>query len=295
MADSLRIPSRSLGLKLLLVCGLAALMSIPAIFVGIVLWDRMSQADKATNEISQIVGGQQSVLGPVLIAPYTAPPADPKEPTIRGYYVVYPETGNVKANLAVEARRRSIYQVPVFNADIDFTAQFGKIPDPGTHLAQGATVYWGNARLYMGVSDLRGARSEAVLTLANGETRIFEPAPENGASLNLMAANVADLVAKGAPFDWRARSVSRCCRSRNPPRLPRGQIGLARVSKAGSCRTNRPSPKPASTRNGACRSWPAIRLARTVCSRSASINCSSATWRSSWSRKTRRIALSRDP
>ena len=66
------------GLKLLLVCALAALMSIPAIFVGIVLWDRMSQADKATNEISQTVGGQQTLLGPVLAIPYSAPSPDPE-------------------------------------------------------------------------------------------------------------------------------------------------------------------------------------------------------------------------
>lgn len=195
-----RLPTRSLGLKLLLVCALAGLMSIPAIFVAIVLWDRTTQADKAVAEISQIVGGQQSVLGPIIVVPYTAPPADPKDQIIRGNFVVYPETGDVKSTLSVEARRRSIYQVPVFNANVDFSAQFGKMPDAASRLPQGAKVYWGNARIYMGVSDLRGARSEAVLTLSNGETRTFEPAPEAGSTLNLMAVPAADLIAKGEPF-----------------------------------------------------------------------------------------------
>jgi len=38
MADSFRVPARSLGLKLLSASALAAMMSIPAIFVGIGLY-----------------------------------------------------------------------------------------------------------------------------------------------------------------------------------------------------------------------------------------------------------------
>src|ERR1700755_1390824 len=116
MADPFRVPTRSLGLKLLLVCALAGLMSITAIFVGLVLWDRTEQANKATREISQTVGGQPAVMGPVLAVPYSAPSPDPKQPAIPGYYVVYPETGVAKAKLSVREKSRSIYVVPVFTS-----------------------------------------------------------------------------------------------------------------------------------------------------------------------------------
>jgi inner membrane protein len=202
MAETFRVPSRSLGLKLLLVCALAALMSIPAIFVGVVLWDRMNQADKATNEISQTVGGQQTLLGPVLSVPYSVPSPDPKQPATPGYYVIYPDAGAAKAQLNVKTKSRSIYVVPVFDSTTDFTAQFSSVSRVPQELPSNATVDWARARLIMGVGDLRGARSEAVLTLADGSKRAFEPASEyqGGYGLNLMAVRAADLVAADAPF-----------------------------------------------------------------------------------------------
>jgi inner membrane protein len=208
MAETFRVPTRSLGLKLLLVCALAALMSIPAIFVGIVFWDRMSQSDKATNEISQTVGGQQTLLGPVLAVAYTVPSPDPKEPSYNGYYVVYPETGAATAKLDVKPKSRSIYVVPVFDSDVTFDAQFAAISKTPRDLPSNARVDWDRARLIMGVSDLRGAKSEAVLTLPGGATRTFEPAAETqagGYALNVIGVPAADLAAAGAPFSVKAQ------------------------------------------------------------------------------------------
>lgn len=203
MAETFRVPTRSLGLKLLLVCALAALMSIPAIFVGIVLWDRMNQSDKATNEISQTVGGQQTLLGPVIAVAYTVPSPDPKEPPYSGYYIVYPETGSATAKLDVKPKSRSIYVVPVFDSDVSFMAQFAAISKTPQALPSNARVDWERTRIIMGVSDLRGVKSEAALGLANGETRALEPAAETqagGYGLNIVGAPAADLVAAGQPF-----------------------------------------------------------------------------------------------
>ncbi|MEP0314697.1 MAG: inner membrane CreD family protein [Hyphomonas sp.] len=59
------VPQRSVGLKLLLVCGLALLMAIPALFIHSVVQDRRMGADRALADVSEMVGGPQSVLGPV--------------------------------------------------------------------------------------------------------------------------------------------------------------------------------------------------------------------------------------
>jgi len=63
------VPQRSGGLKLLLVCGLALLMAIPAMFIHSVVQDRRMGADRAQADVSEMVGGPQSVLGPVLSLP----------------------------------------------------------------------------------------------------------------------------------------------------------------------------------------------------------------------------------
>ena len=64
------LPQRSAGLKLLLVCALALLMAIPALFVFGVVQDRRMGADRALEQISDSIGGRQSLLGPVLVLPY---------------------------------------------------------------------------------------------------------------------------------------------------------------------------------------------------------------------------------
>ena len=71
-----RIPGRSMGLKLLLVCGLAALMSVVALFVFLLLNDRTNRAREVVSEVGGLVGGPQTFLGPVVAVPYLIPAAD---------------------------------------------------------------------------------------------------------------------------------------------------------------------------------------------------------------------------
>ena len=63
------IKSRSMGVKLLVVCGLGLLMTIPALFVGGLVDDRTKLAADVIREISGHVGGQQTFLGPTLAIP----------------------------------------------------------------------------------------------------------------------------------------------------------------------------------------------------------------------------------
>ena len=53
------IKSRSVGVKLIIVCGLALLMTIPALFVGGLIEDRTERAADVMKEISGHVGGQR--------------------------------------------------------------------------------------------------------------------------------------------------------------------------------------------------------------------------------------------
>ncbi|WP_418152535.1 inner membrane CreD family protein [Litorimonas sp. RW-G-Af-16] len=48
---------RSSGLKLIIVCALVLLMSIPAMFISYISYERSSRADDVTREVSQDYGG----------------------------------------------------------------------------------------------------------------------------------------------------------------------------------------------------------------------------------------------
>ena len=64
-----RLPARSLGLKFVLVCFLALLMAIPALFVRDIAKERANYAQGVAQEIGALRGGPQVLSGPILVIP----------------------------------------------------------------------------------------------------------------------------------------------------------------------------------------------------------------------------------
>lgn len=176
------------GAKAILVFVMAVMMAIPGLFVFALVQDRQHRAAEVTDQISALVGGPQQLLGPMLIAPYTAPQppttdasgVSHPQPPQTGWYVVSPEQGAASVRLAVTPLRRSIFRVPTYDADAVLSAHFAAPPaDP--NLPTGAKVDWQAARLVVGFSDLRGAKTDVVGVLAEptGSTTLaFAPVSE---------------------------------------------------------------------------------------------------------------------
>lgn len=174
LQSSLRMKSRSMGVKLIVVCGLALLMTIPALFVGALVEDRTQRAADVIREISDHVGGQQTFLGPTLAIPYHIPPQSPADYAKRGVYLVFPVRAAASVKTATEERRRSLFKVPVFQADLKLDAKFDLAGVPSA-APQAAELDWSRAEIVVGVSDARGALADAMLT-ADGKTSTLVPA-----------------------------------------------------------------------------------------------------------------------
>ena len=204
-----RLPTRSMGLKLLLVCALALLMAIPALFVFALLMDRTHRADAVTREISQVVGGQQSFLGPVIAVPYTAPPPAAGQKPQKGVYVVFPARAEASASAASEVRKRSLFRVPVYRADLDFKADFDLTGVPA-HAPDQAVLDWTRAEVLVGVSDPRGAQSDISLNVAG---KVIQATPssvvadqaDGDESMRFFGATTAGAAAPGAVFKVEAQ------------------------------------------------------------------------------------------
>lgn len=173
-----RFRTRSMGVKLLVVCGLALLMTIPSWFVEDLVQDRTNRAAAVVTEISSHVGGQQTFLGPVLSIPCTVPGKDHQE-----IYLVFPKEANATVRTVTEERRRSLFKVPVFQADLKLDAVFDLTGVPAA-LPEGATLDWNRAEIVDGVSDARGALADATLTV-------------NGKTVNLVPAQTSDSLSTG--------------------------------------------------------------------------------------------------
>lgn len=204
-----KISSRSLGVKLIVICGLALLMSIPALFVGGLVDDRTRRAWEVVNEISTHVGGQPTFLGPTLAIPYNIPSSLKGEAAGHGVYLVFPAQASAEVKTTTEERRRSLFKVPVFQADLRMDGAFdlGGVP---ANVPQGAELDWSRAEIEVGVSDPRGAVADATMT-ANGKSSIFVPAEvaddaafgtdQSGhPKLTLFGAKIGDLAKPGAQF-----------------------------------------------------------------------------------------------
>ena len=201
--------SRSMGVKLIVVCMLALFMAIPSFFVEGLVNERTSREADVVREISAHVGGQQTFLGPTLAVPYSIPPQSKDGATERGVYLVFPAQGSANVKTTTEERKRSLFKVPVFQADMRFDATFdlGGVP---ALAPQGAVLDWSRAEMVVGVSDARGAQADATLT-AEGKSSTLAPAAiapditwgdENGAhtKLTLFGARVAEIAKSDAKF-----------------------------------------------------------------------------------------------
>src|SRR5437868_6869227 len=115
------------GGKALMVFFLALLMAIPGVFVFALIADRQHRAESVVDEVSQLQGGSQQLLGPLLVAPYSVTGADGKTQD-GGWYVVSPEKGSVKARVKTSTLHRGLFDVPVYNATADMQATFAPMP-----------------------------------------------------------------------------------------------------------------------------------------------------------------------
>lgn len=173
LQSSLQSRLRSLGVKLFVVCGLALVMLIPALLVGGLVDERTTRAAQVVNEISAHVGGQQTFLGPTLAVPYTVPRSATELPA-HGMYLVFPAQASATLKTTTEERRRSLFKVPVFQADAKFDASFDLTGVP-TALPQSAELDWSRAEILVGVTDARGALADATVTI-DGKTSTLVPA-----------------------------------------------------------------------------------------------------------------------
>jgi len=148
-------------------------MTIPALFVGGLIEDRTERAADVMKEISGHVGGQQTFLGPTLAIPYNIPAQSRIDFPKRGIYLVFPARASAALKIITEERRRSLFKVPVFQADLKLDATFDLTGVPAT-APQGAELDWGRAEIVVGVSDARGALADAILT-TDGRTSTLVP------------------------------------------------------------------------------------------------------------------------
>lgn len=143
-------------------------------------WDLLSERERNQSEaISQTVatsGPSQTIIGPVIQLPYLIKSnveATPSNPS-RGFLYIFPDKLKIDAKLKTEVRKRGIFEIPTYSADLDFSGTFSPL-DVKVWDQEVLEFLWSEAKLSIGVSEPKTIRDQQAFKW-NQNLLEFEPA-----------------------------------------------------------------------------------------------------------------------
>jgi inner membrane protein len=147
--------------KMVILAALLLVFGVTLLCIGGVVSERQSYRDDVIAEVARSSAGEQTVLGPLLVVPYTKPaPAVPNQtanpyPRVQSEKILLPDSLLVTSAVQIEERHRGIHKAQVFRATNHLIAVF-RIPAQLGLVDARDVASAGPARLACGVSDSRG-------------------------------------------------------------------------------------------------------------------------------------------
>ncbi|MEO7316429.1 MAG: cell envelope integrity protein CreD [Ginsengibacter sp.] len=166
-------PSNKILWKSIITGVLILVLLIPAAFISNLVSERKARQADVVTEVSQKWAQSQLLTGPYIYLPYKTVylDKDKKENVELHDLVILPETLEVDGKVSHEVRKRSIYKVLLYRADLMNKGQFEfKIPKG----IDKSSIQWQDAKICYGLSDFKGIEEKMVVQF-NGTN--FELSP----------------------------------------------------------------------------------------------------------------------
>jgi inner membrane protein len=138
---------------------LVLVLQIPIELIAHTIDERRTTRGAAIEEVTRTWGAAQELAGPILTVPVIEHYTDAKN-EIRQRTVLHrflPRTLTVSGRVATEVRRRGIFDVPLYTAELHVEAAF-VVPEAESFAGRDE-VLWKNATLALGISDPKAIRS----------------------------------------------------------------------------------------------------------------------------------------
>ena len=185
----------SVLIKLGLIGFLTILLLIPSALIQDLISERQKRQVEVIREISDKWSGSQLVQGPVLVLPYktTVMAEDPntnKSSTreiLTNIYIL-PEILNISSKANPEVLHRGIFDAVVYNSRIRVSGKFSALELNKSGIDP-AMIQWEQAKVDIGLSDLKGLKNNPVIRLGNQN---YEVEPDL-TSLKLFSNNLVIL------------------------------------------------------------------------------------------------------
>lgn len=191
------------GPRLIALGALVLVLLIPMGMIESRVQERAARRDQAAADITRSWGGVQSVAGPMLRLPWRQTWLEKGvEHSRSGVLIVLPDELDARGTLAAEIRRRGIFEVPVFRADLHLSGRF-LLPVNARLPASVRGLEWSRAELILPLSEPRALGASGEFRL-NGERLALEPAADllgaAGIAAPLSNRASADTLASGLDF-----------------------------------------------------------------------------------------------
>ncbi len=139
---------------------LVLVLQIPIGLIAHTIDERRTTRDAAFEDVTRTWGAAQEFAGPILTIPGVERWVDKKneahERTTLHRFL--PRTLSVRGRASTEVRRRGIFDVPLYTAQLHVEASFA-VPEAAQIAGRGEEVMWKNATLALGVSDPKAIRA----------------------------------------------------------------------------------------------------------------------------------------
>ena len=160
------------------------LLLIPTAMIQDLIYERDNSQKSAITEVSSKWGNEQKIIGPYITIPYEVQEiiynATEKKNNVRTFtetIYLLPKELRINGKLKPENRYRGIYEVVVYNSNINFSGEFTLTELSNLHLIP-ENIKFDKAELVVGITDLRGIESQVKLKW-NEDNRFFNPGIEN--------------------------------------------------------------------------------------------------------------------
>lgn len=152
---------------------LILIMLIPTLFITNLVKEREDRQKEVVAEVSNKWAKAQTITGPYIVVPYneTYIGSDNKTAVARKNVVLLPEDLNLNGTLSPQERKRSIYTVLLYKANLQASGRFSvKIPGEIT----AGNLLLSEAKLCIGVNDFKGIEEKVTVSF-NGSAYDLTP------------------------------------------------------------------------------------------------------------------------
>jgi inner membrane protein len=165
---------KSITFKGITIVILTLVLLIPGALIRNLITERQQRSKETVEKISEKWAGSQTLCAPLLIIPYTTVAArdkDNKPYSFREHTLyVTPKELKIDVTLTPEERHYGIYKAILYKSDISFNGIFAGLS--GLKIDDGAFHEFGDARIAVGITDLKGMTQNPDFKVNNAARKI---------------------------------------------------------------------------------------------------------------------------